>query len=130
MKDRVRHEGDDDREKRAAASPEQHDRLIRLMRDDPAGAMLRIAHITDPDPQTALTLSEHYRGIRRSQHRVSPDVLPRLYELGYSIDVSDLLPSITAPTLVMGGRDDFVFPPESQGPLPALARPCRIVLAH
>lgn len=92
------------------ASPEQQDRLIRLMRDDPAGAMLRIAQMTDPDPQTALTLREHYRGIRRSQQRVSADVLPRLYELGYAIDVRDLLPAITVPTLVMHRCENRSFP--------------------
>jgi len=92
------------------ASPEQHNRLVRLMRDDPAGAMLRLSHMTDPEPQTAVTLREHYSGISRWQQRVSAEMLPRLYQLGYEVDVFELLPSITVPTLVMHRRENRSFP--------------------
>jgi proline iminopeptidase len=79
--------------------------------------LLRLGKAYDP----YLTLPQLVRGIMQGwRSKLRPEALifaaPRMLK-GWT--VMDRLGEITVPTLVMAGRDDFIFPPEHQAELAA-----------
>ena len=83
-----------------------------------APALIRLGRAYDPHLSLRQLLGDLIRGAWRSKMR--PEALiyaaPHLLK-GWT--VMDRLGEIQVPTLVMAGRDDFIFPPEHQGQLAA-----------
>ena len=81
-------------------------------------ALMRLGSAYNPHTSLLQVARDLIRGERRSKMR--PEALifaaPHLLK-GWS--VMDRLGEIMVPTLVMGGRDDFLFPPEHQAELAA-----------
>jgi class 3 adenylate cyclase len=91
---------------RDLATAAQRERFLRMLGDNPETAMFTVSYLTDPEPQGAVTLRDHYKSLGEWQERVSPETVARLYALGYAIDVTDLLDGVAAPTLVMHRREN------------------------
>jgi class 3 adenylate cyclase len=92
------------------ASPKRREDLLAMLRNQPEAAMLMLAYMTDPTPGRPIALDQHYRDVQAGATRVSAEAMVRLYELGFTLDVSHLLPSLTMPTLVLHRRDNRSIP--------------------
>jgi class 3 adenylate cyclase len=95
---------------RDLATQDQRERFLRSLRTNPEAAMFTVSYLTDPEPVGAIKLREHYERLRAWQERVSPQTVPRLYALGYDIDVDDQLSRISVPALVMHRRENRGIP--------------------
>jgi class 3 adenylate cyclase len=92
------------------ASPEQQAKLTAMLRDFPEMAMLALEYYTEPEPAHDITLRQHYESQRRVAQYVTPEMAIKLYDFGFSVDVSDVLSAIRAPTLVMHRRENMAVP--------------------
>ena len=92
------------------ATPEQRDRLLTMLRGEPQAAMFALGYYTDPKAEQNVTLAKHYAELRRTHEFVTIDDAIKLYALGYDVDVSDDLPLIQAPALIMHRRDNKSVP--------------------
>ena len=70
------------------------------------------------DPHTSFSAMRTMLAERRSKGRPQAEIFG-FGQLMKGWTVMDRLSEIKVPTLVMAGRDDFVFPPEHQGQLAA-----------
>jgi class 3 adenylate cyclase len=95
---------------RDVAEPEQAEKLLHMLREEPEAAMLALSFFTDPEPKDELTLREHYRELRRAPAYADADVAAQLYSFGFHVNVSDLLWAISVPALVMHRRDNQSIP--------------------
>jgi proline iminopeptidase len=81
-------------------------------------ALLRLGKAYDP----YLSLPQLARGLLQGQWRSKPRPEALIFAAPHLLrgwTVMDRLGEITAPSLVMAGREDFLFPPEHQGVLAA-----------
>ncbi len=77
-------------------TPERREWILSMLRDSPDMALQRVlSYFTNPDPNQAQFRQASAREL------IDPDVAVQLYSLGFSIDISSLLPKIQAPTLVL-----------------------------
>ncbi len=97
----------------------QRERFLAMLRRNPEAAMFTISYLTDPHPKGDVSLREHYEKLTRWRERVSPSVVGSLYALGYDADVTDVLPAVTAPTLVMHRRENRGIPGGIMRSIPA-----------
>lgn len=79
---------------------------------------MRIGGLYEHDPSLRLLVRQLVSGEWRSKIRPEAHIFARRHLLN-GWKVMDRLGEITVPTLVMAGRDDFVFPPECQEELAA-----------
>ena len=86
---------------------DQRAKLLAMMRDLPAAANMTLDYLTNPDPEPTQTLREYYRHQRRTPDYASPRTTAMLYEFGFSVDVTDMLHRVTAPTLVLHRRGNL-----------------------
>ena len=83
---------------RDTGTPERHRVLLDGIRSYWAGAVRLLDDVTAPD-------TARQRGaLEAIRHAISPDVAVKLYDLGFTVDVSDLLQQMTTPTLVLHRR--------------------------
>jgi len=79
--------------------------LVSMLRDSPDVALQRVfSHYTNPDPEQA--------DFRRAPARefIDPERAAELYSLGFSVDVSGLLPDLHVPTLVLNRTKSSAVP--------------------
>jgi class 3 adenylate cyclase len=84
---------------RRMTTPERQDRIVSTLRELPEAGLLLLAHYTHPNPPAT-----RFRQVERSADVIEPSFAADLYELGFRIDVTHLLPRIVAPALVMHRR--------------------------
>jgi class 3 adenylate cyclase len=77
-------------------SADQFLEMLDLARHQPNVVYSSLSYMTDPEPQIG-----HDARVRRLRRSIDPDSLVDLYRLGFSVDVSRLLPTIHMPTLVL-----------------------------
>jgi pimeloyl-ACP methyl ester carboxylesterase len=86
-------------------TPERAAWILSMLRDSPDVALQRVlSHYTNPDPDQA--------GFRKAPARqlIDPGTATQLYALGFSADVSSLLPEIQMPTLVLHRTRSMAVP--------------------
>jgi class 3 adenylate cyclase len=88
------------------ASPKRQASIIDTLRTLPEAGMLLLMHLTQPEPKQ----QPSYRRPEQLRQAISPDVAVQLYSLCFRTDVSDLVPQIRAPTLVMHRRGSEAIP--------------------
>jgi class 3 adenylate cyclase len=80
-------------------TPERHRALIAGIRSYWSGAVRLLDDVTSPDT------ARHRGALGAIGHAISPDVAAELYDLAFRLDVTDLLPQVTTPTLVLHRRE-------------------------
>lgn len=86
-------------------TPERQAAIIEGMRISPEAGFLLLSHYSHPEPQQS-----SYRRPERGPELISPEMAAQLYTLAYQVDVTDLLPNIQAPTLVLHRRRSWAIP--------------------
>jgi pimeloyl-ACP methyl ester carboxylesterase len=81
---------------RRIARPERLQQMVRTLRDIPEAGFAFMTHMTHPNPGPS-----PFRQHDADSPNLSVDTAVRLYTLGFTCDVTALLPKITMPTLVM-----------------------------
>jgi len=81
---------------RAITSPERQAQMIKTMRELPEAGLALMSFYSHPDPQT-----QRFRQMGDRPNAIARDLVAELYELGFRIDVCELLGAIHVPTLVM-----------------------------
>jgi pimeloyl-ACP methyl ester carboxylesterase/predicted Ser/Thr protein kinase len=79
--------------------------ITKMLRTFPEAAFLLLGHATHPDSNET-----PYRRPERGQQMISASAAAKLYSLAFAIDISDLLPTIRIPTLVLHRRDSQAIP--------------------
>lgn len=79
--------------------------ITKMLRTFPEAAFLLLAHATRPGSQET-----PYRRPERGQQLISASAAAKLYALAFATDISDLLPTIRVPTLVLHRRDSQAIP--------------------
>jgi len=87
------------------APPDRRAAIIETMRVSPEAGYLLLSHYSHPEPQQAA-----YRRPEVGPRLIAPAMAGQLYALGFQIDVTGLLPKITAPTLVLHRRRSWSIP--------------------
>ncbi len=82
--------------------------MLATARHQPDAVYASLSYITDPDP-----VMSHKARVARVRASIDPDALLQLYTLLYDIDVSDYLPHIDRPTLVMHRTNSKSVPVQS-----------------
>jgi len=81
------------------STPERHQILIAGIRSYWSGTVRLLDDVTSPD-------AARRRGaLGAIGHAISPDVAAELYDLGFRLDVTDLLRQVQTPTLVLHRRE-------------------------
>ncbi len=86
------------------APPQQRDAFLSMVRTMPDHAAYVLSLLTAPGDE-----SLHER-TRRGRRSISNRALEALYTLAYNVDISDLLPSVSSPTLVLHRRGSHSIP--------------------
>jgi class 3 adenylate cyclase len=81
------------------STPERHQALVAGIRSWWSGAVRLLDDVTSPDT------ARHRGALGAIGHAISPDVAAELYDLGFRLDVTGLLPQVTTPTLVLHRRE-------------------------
>ncbi len=79
--------------------------MLELARSQPDLVFSSLSYMTDPDP-----LGSHETRVNRMKRAISPEVLVALYRLAFSVDVTELLPAVDVPTLVLHRRKSASVP--------------------
>lgn len=79
--------------------------LTKMLRTFPEAAFLLLGHATRPGSQET-----PYRRPERGHQMITASAAAKLYALAFATDISDLLPSIRVPTLVLHRRDSQAIP--------------------
>ena len=79
--------------------------LTKMLRTFPDAAFLLLGHATHPDSHET-----PYRRPERGQQMIGASAAAKLYSLAFATDISDLLPTIRIPTLVLHRRDSQAIP--------------------
>ena len=79
--------------------------LTKMLRNFPDAAFLLLGHATHPDSDET-----PYRRPERGQQMIGASAAAKLYSLAFATDISDLLPTIRIPTLVLHRRDSQAIP--------------------
>jgi pimeloyl-ACP methyl ester carboxylesterase len=90
---------------RRIAKPEQRERLLATLRDLPEAGRLLMSHYTYPAMGATWP-----RLLTQRSEAMDRDMALQLYALCYRLDVTELLPQIAAPTLVMHRRQSRAIP--------------------
>ena len=90
---------------RRLTTPERQQRILATLRELPEAGLLLLSHYTHPNPPAT-----RFRQVERSADVVDPPFAADLYELGFRIDVTALLPGLTMPVLVMHRRHTRAHP--------------------
>jgi pimeloyl-ACP methyl ester carboxylesterase len=104
------------------ARPERQRRIVATLRDIPEAGLAFLTHLTHPNPGPS-KFRQHDRG----GPNLSSETAARLYTLGFNFDVRPLLPSISAPTLVMHRESTRAIPFRLGRELAASIRGARFV---
>lgn len=88
-------------------SPARQERILDTLRALPEAGVLLMQHYTHPNP-----VISRFREFQRDQaaEAVRSDMVVKLYELGFTFEVTDELAKITAPTLVLHRQDTIAIP--------------------
>jgi len=89
---------------RDITTPERQAALLAGIRAFWSTAAKMLDHLTVPDPDATTGY------LASKPDAISADVAAELYDLAYHIDISDLLPKITPPTLVIHRRGSQAIP--------------------
>ena len=79
--------------------------ITRMLRHFPEAAFLLLGRATHPDAHQTT-----YRQPERVQQMINISSAAKLYSLAFATDISDLLPAIRIPTLVLHRRDSQAIP--------------------
>jgi pimeloyl-ACP methyl ester carboxylesterase len=79
--------------------------LTKMLRTFPDAAFLLLGHATHPDSKETA-----YRRPERGQQMIGASAAAKLYSLAFATDISDLLPTIRIPTLVLHRRNSQAIP--------------------
>jgi len=79
--------------------------LTKMLRAFPEAAFLLLGHATHPDSHET-----PYRRPERGQQMINASAAAKLYSLAFATDISDLLPTIRVPTLVLHRRESQAIP--------------------
>lgn len=79
--------------------------ITKMLRTFPEAAFLLLGHATRPDSHET-----PYRRPERGPQMIGASVAAKLYSLAFATDISDLLPTIRIPTLVLHRRDSQAIP--------------------
>lgn len=79
--------------------------ITKMLRTFPEAAFLLLGHVTRPDSKET-----PYRRPERAQQMIGASAAAKLYSLAFATDISDLLPTIRVPTLVLHRRDSQAIP--------------------
>jgi class 3 adenylate cyclase len=90
---------------RETGTPEQHEAVISALSRLGPAAFHMLGVMTQPKPDQFL-----HRRVEGAARAISREVAVKLYSLGYTIDVTDLLPQIRASTLVLHRRGSRAIP--------------------
>ncbi|MEX0799898.1 MAG: adenylate/guanylate cyclase domain-containing protein [Dehalococcoidia bacterium] len=89
---------------RDVATPQRASTFVSVIRDLPDAARLLLTHYTAPGSEDA-----PHRQVPMAEI-IDAEVAAQLYSLAFEMDVSDLLPAINVPTLVLHRRGSMSFP--------------------
>jgi pimeloyl-ACP methyl ester carboxylesterase len=79
--------------------------ITKMLRHFPEAAFLLLGRATHPDAHET-----SYRRPERGQQMINLSTAAKLYSLAFATDISDLLPAIRIPTLVLHRRDSQAIP--------------------
>ncbi|MGQ0432665.1 MAG: alpha/beta fold hydrolase [Microthrixaceae bacterium] len=88
-----------------AEARESFQAMLLAMRGQPDAVNASFLYMHDPDDSASVG-----KRVELTRRSISPQALAHLYQLAIDYDVSDLLPTLTAPTLVLHRRRNRAFP--------------------